>query len=134
MDAAKKNNAKTATRKKRRRPSNLRAEYQSRQKDKRWLETHIWHAKRMKMVRKWGFRIAESCNDKGCRVNYRYTKGGAIISVSYCINCLNSNNHHSLTIITTQDISYYSCIELAGKRSDLIGFLSPMFPNETGLS
>lgn len=25
--------------------------------DKTWLETHIWHAKRMKMVTKYGYRL-----------------------------------------------------------------------------
>lgn len=25
--------------------------------DKKWLETHIWHAKRMKMENMWGFRL-----------------------------------------------------------------------------
>lgn len=25
--------------------------------DKTWLETHIWHAKRMKMTTKWGYRL-----------------------------------------------------------------------------
>ncbi|TCD70907.1 hypothetical protein EIP91_001216 [Steccherinum ochraceum] len=28
-----------------------------RQKDKVWLETHIWHAKRMKMENMWGYRL-----------------------------------------------------------------------------
>lgn len=24
---------------------------------KKWLETHLWHAKRMKMVNMWGYRL-----------------------------------------------------------------------------
>ncbi|EEB90981.1 hypothetical protein MPER_10737 [Moniliophthora perniciosa FA553] len=31
-----------------------------RQRDKRWLETHIWHAKRMKMENMWGYRLTFS--------------------------------------------------------------------------
>lgn len=25
--------------------------------DKNWLETHLWHAKRMKMETMWGYRL-----------------------------------------------------------------------------
>jgi hypothetical protein len=28
--------------------------------DKSWLETHIWHAKRMKMENLWGYRLVAS--------------------------------------------------------------------------
>lgn len=28
--------------------------------DKRWLETHIWHAKRMKMENMWGYRLVRT--------------------------------------------------------------------------
>ena len=73
---------KKMCRKKRRQPRRLEEEYRSRQRDKRWLETHIWHAKRMRMVTKWGYRIAEHCNDKGVRAAYRYLRHGCLISVS----------------------------------------------------
>jgi len=33
-----------------------------RQKDKTWLETHIWHAKRMKMENMWGYRLVRTDN------------------------------------------------------------------------
>ena len=47
-----------------------------------WLETHIWHAKRMRMVDHHGYRVAESVNDKGVRQAYRSMKYGCLISVS----------------------------------------------------
>ena len=25
--------------------------------DKKWLETHLWHAKRMRMENMWGYRL-----------------------------------------------------------------------------
>jgi ribonuclease P/MRP protein subunit POP1 len=37
---------KKPSRKYRRRPSNLLQEYNRRQREHKWLETHIWHAKR----------------------------------------------------------------------------------------
>ena len=75
-------NEKRLSRRKRRRPNNLKMEYHRRQKDKKWLETHLWHAKRMKMVTKWGYRLALCCNDKGVRANYRFMRNGAILSVT----------------------------------------------------
>ena len=35
-----------------------------------WLETHIWHAKRMKMTDHRGYRAEEKVNDKGVRQAY----------------------------------------------------------------
>ncbi|CAL1675954.1 unnamed protein product [Lasius platythorax] len=87
--------SKRPSRKYRRRPRNLLSEYSRRQRNKIWLETHIWHAKRFHMIDKWGYRIANHSNDKCFRANYR-----AITQ-----NCL------------LQDISYYTCIEIVGEES-----------------
>ncbi|XP_072754555.1 ribonucleases P/MRP protein subunit POP1 isoform X4 [Anoplolepis gracilipes] len=86
---------KRPSRKYRRRPRNLLSEYSRRQRNKIWLETHIWHAKRFHMIDKWGYRIANYSNDKCFRANYR-----AITK-----HCL------------LQDISYYTCIEIVGEES-----------------
>jgi len=40
-----------------RRPGYLLRDYERRQKKNVWLETHIWHAKRFKMVNLWGYKI-----------------------------------------------------------------------------
>ena len=37
----------------------------------RWLETHIWHAKRFHMASLWGHKIPHFPNDKGWRACYR---------------------------------------------------------------
>lgn len=79
-DAKKK--AKKPSRKQRRKPSNMRQEYQRRQRRYKWLETHIWHAERMKMTDKYGFRIAKHCSDKGIRQAYLSMTHGCLISVS----------------------------------------------------
>jgi len=86
---------KRLSRKYRRRPRNLLSEYSHRQRDKIWLETHIWHAKRFHMIDKWGYRIASHPNDKCFRANYR-------AAAKYCL---------------LQDISYYTCIEITGEEN-----------------
>ena len=74
---------KKGSRKQRRKPANLKKEYERRQRKYAWLETHIWHAKRMKMVNKsYGFRLAEHCSDKGVRAAYRSLIHGCMLSVS----------------------------------------------------
>ncbi|XP_018397285.1 PREDICTED: ribonucleases P/MRP protein subunit POP1 [Cyphomyrmex costatus] len=85
---------KRLSRKYRRRPRNLLSEYNRRQRNKIWLETHIWHAKRFNMIDKWGYRIANHPNDKCFKANYR-------ASAKYCL---------------LQDISYYTCIEITGEE------------------
>ncbi|XP_060819727.1 ribonucleases P/MRP protein subunit POP1 [Bombus pascuorum] len=83
---------KRQSRRYRRRSRNLLAEYKRRQRNKIWLETHIWHAKRFHMIEKWGYRIASYANDKCFKANYR----------AVAKHCL------------MQDISYYTCIEING--------------------
>ncbi|GLB38480.1 putative POP1-domain-containing protein [Lyophyllum shimeji] len=63
-----------------------------RQRDKLWLETHIWHAKRMKMENMWGYRLAVHPTEKSFRPSHRASIHGSIL----------------------HDASYYSLIELKG--------------------
>lgn len=87
--------SKRPSRKYRRRPRNLLSEYRRRQRNKIWLETHIWHAKRFHMIDKWGYKIANYSNDKSFRANYRAVTKKCLL----------------------QDISYYTCIEIAGEEN-----------------
>lgn len=89
---------KKPSRKHRRRPRNLLAEYARRRRRIRWLETHIWHAKRFHMVEKWGYKLADRPCDKAFRACYRAT-------TKHCL---------------LQDISYYSCIEIKGPSEILV--------------
>ncbi|VDC04482.1 unnamed protein product [Peniophora sp. CBMAI 1063] len=50
-----------------------------RQVNKRWLETHMWHAKRMKMENMWGFRLAVQPTEKSFRPSHRAAMHGAIL-------------------------------------------------------
>lgn len=82
---------------KKRRPGTLAEEYLRRQGTKRWLETHIWHAKRMKMVEIWGYKLAEHSNEHGIKSAYK-------------------SSHHQCIL---QDSSYSGCLEITGTKKDI---------------
>ncbi|EPB85684.1 hypothetical protein HMPREF1544_07510 [Mucor circinelloides 1006PhL] len=85
-------------------PRNTVEEFLRRQKSKKWLETHMWHAKRMKMKDIWGYRIASRPNTKSVRITYRsFTR----LSVAH-------------------DASYMACIELKGDQSEIITVLDTL--------
>lgn len=86
--------SKRPSRKYRRRALNLCIEYNRRKLRAEWLETHLWHAKRFRMVEKWGYKIGESPNDKSFRACYR-------AAAEHCL---------------MQDISYYNCLEIQGPK------------------
>ena len=86
-------------------------DFRRRQKDFRWLETHLWHAKRFKIIQKWGYKIPLYCNDKILR-----------------------SLHRDVTTKTAVcDISYYCWVELEGEQSTLITELSFLTNQATGL-
>ncbi|KAF8526144.1 NUC188 domain-containing protein [Gautieria morchelliformis] len=65
-----------------------------RQRDKTWLETHLWHAKRMHMKNVWGYRLSETPTEKSYRPSHR------------------SSIHSSIL----HDASYISTISVSGKQ------------------
>nr|XP_050032322.1 ribonucleases P/MRP protein subunit POP1-like [Dermacentor andersoni] len=103
---------KRPSRKHRRRPRNLLAEYARRQRRHVWLETHIWHAKRFKMADLWGYRVPLHPTDKGIRAAYR-----------------GSAKH-----VLLHDLSYYNCIELIGNSEELISKLALVTNADAGLT
>lgn len=85
-------------RRKRRRPKFALESHARRQKKHRWLETHIWHAKRMHMVDVWGYRLAEFPNDKSTRYSFKAAQH----------------------LATLYDASYTAAIELRGSQQALV--------------
>ncbi|KAJ3717095.1 POP1-domain-containing protein [Lentinula raphanica] len=75
--------------------------FMKRQRDKKWLETHIWHAKRMKMENMWGYRLAVTPTEKAFRPSHRASTRGSIL----------------------HDASYQSVIELKGPEVTLKAIL-----------
>jgi ribonuclease P/MRP protein subunit POP1 len=70
---------KNPCRKTRRHTKNILKDYASRNSNIKWLETHVWHAKRMKMQSLWGYKLAYYMNDKGIRASYRFMKNSAVL-------------------------------------------------------
>ncbi|EKX73146.1 conserved hypothetical protein [Theileria equi strain WA] len=54
-------------------------EYQQRCAKNKWLETHIYHAKRFKMTNIWGYRLALTSTQKSKRRFMRFTKRRCVI-------------------------------------------------------
>ncbi|KAF3160804.1 hypothetical protein TWF225_003149 [Orbilia oligospora] len=81
--------------------------YRKRQRHKTWLPTHIWCAKRARMVLKWGFSLVETPNLKCYRPTYRAATRDACIAV---------------------DTSYYATILLVGQERDLKKSLAKFLP------
>lgn len=103
---------KIPSRKHRRRPRNLTADYERRRRRIKWLETHIWHAKRFHMVEKWGWRLGDRPCDKAFKACYR-------ASAKHCL---------------LQDISYFCCVEIKGPREVLVAKFKLMSETCVGLS
>jgi hypothetical protein len=69
------------SRRKRRRSVFKQQEWSVRSSKQGWLETHIWHAKRMHMQCQWGHRIAVRSASKSVRFTHRAIKRGAVLQV-----------------------------------------------------
>ncbi|KAM6214387.1 ribonucleases P/MRP protein subunit POP1 [Rhynchocyon petersi] len=108
----KKEHSKNKCHKARRCHRNQVLEFNRRQKKNRWLETHIWHAKRFHMVKQWGYCLGERPTVKSHRACYR-------AMTNHCL---------------LQDLSYYCCLELKGKEKEILKAVSQMCTIETGLT
>nr|XP_019570559.1 PREDICTED: ribonucleases P/MRP protein subunit POP1 [Rhinolophus sinicus] len=108
----KKEHSKNKCHKARRCHINRVLEFNRRQKKNIWLETHIWHAKRFHMVKKWGYCLGERPTVKSHRACYRAMTNRCLL----------------------QDLSYYCCLELKGKEKEILKALSPMCSIDTGLT
>ena len=77
------------------------------------METHVWHAKRMRMTTKWGYKLPLHPNDKSIRATYRFSKVQALV----------------------QDVSYTRSIELLGDRYAIIKTMDSILkdPFESGV-
>lgn len=106
----KKEEPKGRSRKARRQHGDLLLEFNRRQRKNMWLETHIWHAKRFHMVKKWGYCLGHRPVYKCYRASYRAMR-------SHCL---------------LQDLSYYCCIELQGEEDKLLASLSQLTSKEAG--
>ncbi|MFH4977390.1 hypothetical protein AB6A40_004099 [Gnathostoma spinigerum] len=96
--AASKHRKKPPSRFWRRRPRNLLMNYVRRQRKLVWLETHVWHAKRFRMVSRWGYRLPFYSWQRAFRPSYRDSmRHCAVHDVSY-MRCfqISTSNQRSL--------------------------------------
>lgn len=93
---------KPPCRRRMRRTRDIQEMSEKRQTDKRWLETHIWHARRAKMVDIWGHRLALHPNEKCLRSSFKASQTGAFI----------------------HDASYYRILQLSGHSGAITSFLA----------
>ncbi|KAJ2509649.1 Ribonucleases P/MRP protein subunit pop1 [Coemansia sp. RSA 1939] len=93
--------AKRSNRYRRRRSRTVRGEYERRQAGRRWLETHVWHAKRMHMVERWGTMIAESPTERSHRAAYRAAREKTFV----------------------QDVSFFRTLEITGAVDAVVALL-----------
>ena len=57
--------------------------FKRRQKKNKWLETHIWHAKRFHMVKRWGYCLGERPTVKSHRACYRAMTSRCLLQVGF---------------------------------------------------
>ncbi|KAJ2389052.1 Ribonucleases P/MRP protein subunit pop1, partial [Coemansia sp. RSA 2603] len=107
--AATRSSSGSGSRHKRRRTRAVRDEYTRRQTGKRWLETHVWHAKRMHMRAAWGAMVADTPNARSHRAAYRAAKEQCYV----------------------HDASYYATLELAGRRAAIAHVLAALAAPDT---
>lgn len=64
-----------------------------------WLSTHLWAARRMRMINYYGFKVALTPNNKSFRSAYRHTKHGCTIadlSYYYAVTLISKENKAEL--------------------------------------
>ncbi|KFM58487.1 Ribonucleases P/MRP protein subunit POP1, partial [Stegodyphus mimosarum] len=91
-------------------PKSLLEEYNRRQSNFLWLETHLWHAKRFHMEKKWGYTLPICSTEKSFKASYKAAA------------------KHTLLF----DLSYYCCIELRGPEKQLLTKLTYLTDACTG--
>ncbi|XP_039544756.1 ribonucleases P/MRP protein subunit POP1 [Pimephales promelas] len=111
-DQQKKPVPKSRSRRARRRHGNLLLEFNRRQQESRWLETHIWHSKRFHMRKSWSFCVPLAPTAKGYRAAYRAMDTHALL----------------------QDLSYFCCLEIQGSEEQILRALARLTNKQTGRS
>ncbi|KAJ6243291.1 ribonucleases p/mrp protein subunit pop1 [Anaeramoeba flamelloides] len=104
--------SKLKSRQSRRKPNNMLKEYERRSKKHVWLETHIWHAKRMHMHQLFGYKLAYRTNEKLLRGCYKLAARSSVI----------------------YDESYYQCYECVARQQNLITFFSQLIDKQSGFN
>ncbi|KAK9479404.1 ribonucleases P/MRP protein subunit POP1-domain-containing protein [Lipomyces japonicus] len=98
-----------------------RGKFQRRQRDKTWLPTHLWHAKRAHMTTRWGFAIPSHPNDKVFRPTHRHSSQAAVGG-----NAVGFDTSYEATMIVfalAKDLAYRINLLTRGAFGIVPGFL-----------
>ncbi|KAF4102645.1 ribonucleases P/MRP protein subunit POP1 [Onychostoma macrolepis] len=101
---------RSRSRRARRRHGNLLLEFNRRQRKNKWLETHIWHAKRFHMQKTWSYCLPLKPTAKCFRASYRAMSSHALL----------------------QDLSYFCCLEVQGSEEQMLQALARLTSKQTG--
>lgn len=85
--------------------------------DKLWLETHIWHAKRMKMETIWGYRLVSLTSSS---VSKAYFSFQALHPTEKAFRSSHRASRHGCIL---HDASYHEIIEVRGPQALLVSLL-----------
>lgn len=104
------------------------------------LETHVWHAKRMTMIDKWGRRLPWSATRKPSKAVIKAGKKLMMVQHHHPSSRLLFSFFSSLLMsiivrkgCTIHDASYTQVVELKGSSQALVSFLGPfMVSKERG--
>lgn len=113
---------KPPCRRRRRRPANIQEEFGKRQQNKKWLETHMWHAKRARMQNLWGHRIAIKSNEKCLKSCLRASLQGCFLydcsyfgivefSRNHAVCDILFNSEAILKLGTGEDLYFYTFLK-----------------------
>jgi ribonuclease P/MRP protein subunit POP1 len=94
--------------------------FQSRQKDKVWLPTHVWHVKRAHMDTLWGYSIPITPTQKGYRSTHRcasYSGSVAWETSYFCTLILKGESDEISAVLDELAPGAYAPKFLSGKRS-----------------
>ncbi|KAK9453126.1 ribonucleases P/MRP protein subunit POP1-domain-containing protein [Dipodascopsis uninucleata] len=107
-------------------PKIIESRFRKRQKDKIWLPTHLWHAKRAHFVHKWGFVIPSHPNEKIYRPTYRAGNTRQWDpSVRQAFSTMKEQQQAQAGPgAVVFDTSFYSTIVIEGQYSSLVSILS----------
>lgn len=90
-----------------------KAKYQHRQRNKTWLPTHVWHAKRAHLETKWGFAVVKTPTAK----SYRPTHRASTIAGSVAWD----TSYFSTIILESKDVDALKSVILKITKSHVPG-------------
>ncbi|CDW89507.1 ribonucleases p mrp protein subunit pop1 containing protein [Stylonychia lemnae] len=119
--------SRSRCRKHRRKLRFLLNQYEMRQRQHKWTESHVWHAKRFRMKEFWGYKVAYKSNDKSGRTVYRLCQrnSACIYDQSYMQTLMIEGQEHYNRIIKSLDLKECNQVQVRWINNE---YSQPEFP------